>query len=122
MTVEKYARESAARLLNGVEKEIRRVAKEQDAAAIHDLRVSIRRLTQALRAFRLLFGEGEVKQVRASLRELMDIAAEIRSRDIVLELFEAAEVALNCPACRRVRKERTAAARRMVSKARAWNR
>jgi CHAD domain-containing protein len=122
MTLEAYVRMRVAGLLDRLEAEVQRAAAERHAEAIHDLRVSIRRLTQALRAFRTLLGKKPSKQVRIALRQVMDIAAEIRSRDIALELFAAARVPDGAPACGRLRQERQAAERRLLTKIRAWHR
>jgi hypothetical protein len=69
-----------------------------------------------------MLGKKPTKQVRTALRQVMDIAAEIRSRDIALELFEAAKVPEDAPACVRLRKERQAASRRLLTRIRAWHR
>lgn len=122
MTLEEFVRQQVSQLIDRLEFEIRRAATEHGADAIHDLRVAIRRLTQALRAFRSLFGKQPVRQVRSRLREVMDIAAEIRSRDIALELFQAADIPSNCPAGEMLRKERDKQARKLRAKLRLWRR
>lgn len=122
MTLERYARVRVGRLLNRLEKEVQRAATERHADAVHDLRVSIRRLTQALRAFRSLLGRKRTRLVRTALREVMTIAAEIRSRDIALELFEAAKVPKDAPACRQLLKERADGSQRLLAKIRDWHR
>ncbi|MBL8231590.1 MAG: CHAD domain-containing protein [Bryobacterales bacterium] len=122
MTLEAYAQQRVASLIDRLEAEVTRAATERDAEAIHDLRVSIRRFTQALRAFRSLLGKKAVKQVRSRLREVMDIAAEIRSRDIALGLFKSAELPLTAPVCTRLRKERQAHSRKLLTRVRGWHR
>lgn len=122
MTLEKYARDCASHLVDRLATEIKRAANEHDAEAIHDLRVAIRRLTQALRAFRTLLGKEPVKEVRTDLRQLMDLASEVRSRDIALELFARAGVATDTPVCVAVVKERAVYQRRIAAKVKGWAR
>lgn len=122
MTLEAFARQRVAGLIDRLEAEVKRAATERHADAIHDLRVSIRRLTQALRAFRPMFGKKAIKQIRTRLREVMDAAAEIRSRDIALDLFKAAEVPLHSPACAQLRKQRQGHSRKLLTRIRGWHR
>ena len=64
--------------------------KHTHADAIHDLRVSIRRLSRALRVFRTRFDAGRVKRIRRRLRNLMERCAAVRNCDIALEVLQAA--------------------------------
>ena len=89
MTLQVYAEGKIGELEARVESEARKTLENGHADAIHDLRVSIRRLTQALRAFEALVGKKRAKQLRRRLRRWMDAAAEIRNRDIALELLTA---------------------------------
>ena len=89
MTLQVYAERKIGELEARVESEARKTLENGHADAIHDLRVSIRRLTQALRAFEALVGKKRAKQLRRRLRRWMDAAAEIRNRDIALELLAA---------------------------------
>ncbi|MBL8179246.1 MAG: CHAD domain-containing protein [Bryobacterales bacterium] len=82
--------------------------------AIHDLRVSIRRLTQSLRALEQVAGKQRVKRTRRRLRKWMDAAAEIRNRDIALELVEASGTALDSPLAMRLKKDRDTAHQRLA--------
>jgi CHAD domain-containing protein len=68
---------------------IRRTAKNPgDADSIHDLRVSIRRFTQALRVFDGMFSH--TRRMRRRLRELMDLCGSVRNCDIAPKVFAAA--------------------------------
>ena len=64
-----------------------------DVDSVHDLRTSIRRLSECLRAFEELYPRGEAGRLRRRLRKLMQLAAEVRNRDIAAELFVKAGVA-----------------------------
>jgi CHAD domain-containing protein len=64
----------------------------EDPEAIHDLRVSIRRVAQALKTFGELLDPAPVKKLRRRLRELMDLCASVRNCDVALTLLEQAGV------------------------------
>lgn len=71
--------------------ELRRAHKHpDDAVAIHDLRVSIRRLSQGLRVFRKLLDKAHVRKMRRRLRKIMDLSGPVRNCDIALQVLEAA--------------------------------
>jgi CHAD domain-containing protein len=75
------------RLLGKLAFQVRHAAKRPDEEAIHDLRVSIRRLSQCLREFRQFFPRHETKKILRQLGKVMDLAAEMRNRDIAIELI-----------------------------------
>ncbi|MFN7933290.1 MAG: CHAD domain-containing protein [Bryobacteraceae bacterium] len=114
MTLQIYADRKIAELESRVEAEARKTLENGHADAIHDLRVSIRRLTQALRAFESLVGKQRVKQARRRLRRWMDAAAEIRNRDIALELLAASGIEADSSIAQRVIAEREAAHGRLA--------
>lgn len=90
MRMDKYAAEQAAARLGRFAFELRKSAKSKDPDAIHDLRVSIRRFTQCLKVFRRFFPAKGAKKIRRQLRTIMDAAAEVRNRDIALDLCKEA--------------------------------
>lgn len=85
---------------------------------IHDLRVGIRRFTQALRVFRDLLPDAEVKPIRKLLKEMMDVTSEVRNRDIALDLLTDSK---NTKLKRRLRKDRKAYADRFCVVVKRWN-
>ncbi|MCZ2149263.1 MAG: CHAD domain-containing protein [Bryobacterales bacterium] len=107
-------------LLSRLNQEMERLAKQRDADTIHDVRVSNRRLTQALRALRALFAKGVYMETRAQLRTMMELSSEIRNRDIALELCRAAGVPEEAASCLALRREREAASGRLMAEARKW--
>jgi CHAD domain-containing protein len=86
-TIEEHARAQARLLLRRFAAQVAGAAHTPDADAVHDLRVSIRRLGQCLRVFGQFFPADGRKRVRRRLRKLMDRAAEVRNRDIALQLL-----------------------------------
>jgi CHAD domain-containing protein len=82
-TISKYARQETRVCLRHFKTNLRHAAQHpDDPAAIHDLRVSIRRLTQCFRIFR-----ASVKKMRRRLHKIMEHCGAVRNRDIALELL-----------------------------------
>jgi CHAD domain-containing protein len=63
-------------------------AKSPEADAVHRLRVSIRRLQQALRIFKQYLKPAGVKRVRKQLKKTMTAAGHHRNHDIALKLLK----------------------------------
>ncbi len=85
--IDRFARLQATRLLGKLAFQVRHAAKRPDEDAIHDLRVSIRRLSQCMREFLRFFPKHEARKILKQLGKLMDLAAEMRNRDIAIELI-----------------------------------
>jgi CHAD domain-containing protein len=85
--MDKFASGQASRLLGKLAFQVRQAAKRPNEEAIHDLRVSIRRLSQCLREFHQFFPRRETKKILKQLGKVMDLAAEMRNRDIAIELI-----------------------------------
>jgi CHAD domain-containing protein len=85
--MDKFASVQASRLLGKLAFQVRHAAKHPNEDAIHDLRVSIRRLSQCLREFHQFFPRHEAKKILKQLGKVMDLAAEMRNRDIAIELI-----------------------------------
>lgn len=115
-----YARLQTAILLRRFAYEVGHTARSTSAEAIHDLRVSIRRLTVCLRVFRGFYPGHSGKRIRQRLEDLMDLAGRIRNLDIALELLEQAGVPQRTALAARVREERRRAANRLSREVRHW--
>jgi CHAD domain-containing protein len=88
-----FARAQAQLRLKRLLAQVRRGSKHpEDPAAIHDLRVSIRRFTQCLRTFRTLFDARPLRKIKRRLRKLMDACAAVRSCDVACSVLEQAGV------------------------------
>lgn len=113
--------ERISTLIETFTQQLDHAAKHRDEDAIHDLRVSIRRLSESLRVFHQFFPEDKVKRVRRRLRRLMDFAAVVRDRDIALQLLSGAGMPDGDLAAL-VRQERDAAERELRLEIRHWKR
>lgn len=107
--MKKYAQMQIARLIAKLAAQVKDAAENADKDAVHDLRVAIRRLSRGLRAFGQFFPGKSWKQIRRELSELMDKAAEVRDRDIAVELLEKAGVAKRAQVIATLGRERSAA-------------
>ncbi len=85
--------------------------KLHDADAIHDLRVSIRRLAQCLRTFRGVLAPLPARKMRKGLRRLMALCAAVRNCDVAIEVLQQAGAIDN------QRKSRLLSARRDAERA-----
>jgi CHAD domain-containing protein len=88
--MQEFAVEQAGKLLKRLHAQIDRAAEKGDPDSIHDLRVAIRRFTQCLRIFPEFFPRPKARKTRKRLKGIMNLAAEVRDRDIALELLRAA--------------------------------
>jgi CHAD domain-containing protein len=92
VNIHDYAAEQVARRLGRVAFEIHRAGRKTDDEAVHDLRVSIRRLTQALRVFSRLLPAREARKIRKRLGPLLKLAGRVRDIDVARELIAASRV------------------------------
>jgi len=69
----------------------RRVRERDDPEALHDLRVTSRRLSEALRLWKAVLDGREVKRVRRRLRRLRREAGPVRELEAMLELVRSYE-------------------------------
>lgn len=81
----RFAEVSLAARLTKLIEQAERCAATPDPDAVHDLRVAIRRFSQALRIFRTLVDPKAVKQMRRALKRVMDAAAVVRDLDVGIE-------------------------------------
>ena len=80
-----FARGEVESRMGRVFEELERASAHPDEDAVHDLRVSIRRFSQALQVFApLLPGKG-VKKIRRRLKVVLDAAAVVRDLDVGME-------------------------------------
>jgi CHAD domain-containing protein len=92
--------------------ELRRTGERpDDADAIHDLRIAIRRFKTCLGAFGQLRNRRPARKIRRRLRELMDLCGAVRNCDIALELLAAVGAEEGGTLQKRLRRQRSRAER-----------
>lgn len=82
-----FAQSEATTRMSRVMAELERATQQPDEEAVHDLRVAIRRFSQALRIFGGLLPSKGVRKVRQRLKVVLDAAAVVRDLDVGLELL-----------------------------------
>jgi CHAD domain-containing protein len=86
--------------------QVRQAAELSDAESVHDLRVSIRRLRECLRAFEDLYPAAPRKKLRKQLRKLMKRAEHVRTADVDIDLLHKAGLRESSPHVRKIRERR----------------
>ena len=117
-----YANQQASARLGKLAFQVQAAAESMDADAVHDLRVAIRRFNQSLTVFASLYPKREAKKIRKRLRRVMEVAGEIRDRDIALEVLAEAGVKPEDPLSARIASERRLAEHALAEKVKRWNR
>ena len=115
-----YVHRQTGTLLRRLAIQVTRTARTGDAEAIHDLRVSIRRLSRCLRVFAQFYPPRSWKPVRRRLSELMDASGSVRDRDIAIGLLRQAGVPAASPLLRQLDVERRAAVQQLQLELRRW--
>jgi CHAD domain-containing protein len=89
-SMEDYGRAKTVALLRVASEAVAAAAAAPRPEAVHAMRVSIRRLQQAIRLFRQFLREKGVRAVRTELRGAMDAAGALRNLDIACSLVSRA--------------------------------
>jgi len=84
--------------------------------SMHDLRVAMHCFGRCLRVFAPFFPERESKKIRRHLRQIMRLAAEVRDRDIVLDLCEKAGLGSEAAVVARLRQQREQTQQELATK------
>jgi CHAD domain-containing protein len=119
--IREYAAGQTSDLLRRTAFQASRASVLKHADSIHDLRVSIRRLTQCLRAFEQLLPQDKVQKVRQRLKAVLDLASEVRDRDIALGLLRRAALPSGSPLLKALAEERAHRAQALVEELRLWS-
>lgn len=83
----KFAAQNTARLLGRLAFQMNVTRKSPGADAVHDLRVAIRRFSQALGVFKSCFTGKDTRKIRRRMKKLMLVAGAVRNCDVALKLF-----------------------------------
>jgi CHAD domain-containing protein len=113
-----YALDQMNHLLTRLAFQIHRAAKAPGPEEIHDVRVSIRRFSQGLLLFNVLFPQWEVKKIKRRLKRMLRLTSEIRNRDITLEYLASAKQTRHRP---RLVKQRLALQKEFFQMVQRWN-
>jgi len=116
MEMRAYALERANSLLRQLAFRVGPAAKRDDPDSIHDLRVAIRRFGRCLVVFGQFFPGRESSKIRRRLRRIMDLSAEVRDRDVALELCGKAGVPSDAPVLSSLRQVRDESRHKLVSR------
>jgi CHAD domain-containing protein len=116
----RFAREQADRLLGRLAFQIGRAIKSRNAEAIHDLRVTIRRFLQALRAFKPCFHGKALRKIRRELKQIMAVAGEVRNHDIALRLLATSKKAQGTGLQPKIQSGRREAERSLTTLLKRW--
>jgi CHAD domain-containing protein len=118
--VREFVRSQTDVLLRRLAVQADRAAASAEEAAIHDLRVAIRRLSRCLRVFAAFYPGRSWKDLRRRLRSLMEACAAVRDRDIAIALLTESGVAPGSPLLTRLHAERHGAQSGLRRKLRSW--
>jgi CHAD domain-containing protein len=115
-SIDRFAHSQASKLGKKVAKQIRRAVKRQDEDTIHDLRVAIRRFSSCLRVFRQFFPRQKTSKTLKGLSRLLHRAADVRNRDIAIELIGMSQANLVAA----LQREREQASRKLARALERW--
>jgi CHAD domain-containing protein len=118
--MQEHVRIQTATLLRRFAYQVNQSAKSCDEEAVHDLRVSIRRLNRCLQAFSTFYPGNSAKRLRRRLKTLMEAAGEVRDLDIAMELVAEAGVDRKAALSYRMAEVRRQARRNLVHEVQLW--
>lgn len=121
-SIREYARDQSADLLRRMAFQANRARSSGKPDAIHDLRVSIRRLTECLRVFGQFLPPGRAKKARQKLKEVMDLSSRVRNHDVALELLRRVALPPRSSLLVTLAAERTRAQRALAAELKRWAR
>jgi CHAD domain-containing protein len=83
----KFAAQNSARLLGRLAFQMNVARKSPSADAVHDLRVAIRRFSQALGVFKSCFTGKDTRKIRRRMKKIMLVAGAVRNCDVALKFL-----------------------------------
>ncbi len=110
MTLTELARAALRERIERVEAQIALALEKCGEDEVHDFRVAVRRLSQALRVFGGLLPGKEAKRMRKALKPALDAAAQARDLDVDSELLERLGLRKDHPLLVKMRSDRERAA------------
>jgi len=120
MDFRSFAISQAIRLLERLAFHINDAAHSHSPGAVHDLRVAVRRLTQALAVGKSSFPPREVKKIRRRVKTMMTLAGEVRDCDIALKLVAPSKAEGAAAVEAKLRSRRATGQKALVASLRDW--
>lgn len=115
-----FAGEQTSRLLRHLAFQMNQAVKSCTPDAVHDVRVAIRRFTQAIAVFRPCFPGKDLRKIRRRLKDVMKAAGEVRDCDVALKLLAKSRMPDSSVVQSKVRNRRREAARVLVVELKRW--
>lgn len=106
ITFDQHARDLLRKAATRLDREIGRAIEDPGEEPVHDLRVAIRRLSQALRMFAALFPARDARAMRQALKPALAAAAVARDLDVGIELLHKEELPAEHPLLGKMAEER----------------
>ena len=115
-----FAAEQTSRLLRHLAFQMSHTVKSCTPDSVHDVRVAIRRFTQAIAVFRPCLPGKDMRKIRRRLKDVMKAAGQVRDCDVALKLLSKSRLPDGAPIQSKVRNRRKEAARVLVGELRSW--
>jgi CHAD domain-containing protein len=106
MTRTEHARKALRARIEKLDEQIDLALKHCGEDEVHDFRVAVRRLSQALRVFAELFPGKEARKMRRTLKPALDAAAHVRDLDVDSELLVRLGLRRDHPLLEKMRSDR----------------
>jgi CHAD domain-containing protein len=106
MTLDQHARELLRKATARLDREIGLTIEDPGEDPVHDMRVAIRRLSQALRMFAALFPPREARAMRQAMKPALAAAAVARDLDVGMELLRKEDLPAAHPLLAKMAAER----------------
>ena len=114
ITYDQHARDLLRKATTRLDREIGRTIDDPGEEPVHDMRVAIRRLSQALRTFSALFPAREARTMRQALKPALAAAAVARDLDVGIEMLHKEELPAEHPLLGKMGAERRRAGLALV--------
>jgi CHAD domain-containing protein len=106
MTRTEHARKALRARIEKLDEQIDLALKKCGEDEVHDFRVAVRRLSQALRVFAELLPGKEARKMRKALKPALDAAAHVRDLDVDSELLARLGLRRDHPLLEKMRSDR----------------
>lgn len=115
-----FAGEQTGRLLRHLAFQMNQGVKSCTPDSVHDVRVAIRRFTQAIAVFRPCYPGKDMRKIRRRLKDVMKAAGEVRDCDVALKLLSKSRMPDSRIVQSKVRNRRKEAAHVLVGELKRW--